>query len=86
MAYTTQSQPALPTGSLAIQWSLEMGRLQPRWAITRQPKSYRSTWLRRAGMAIVTEPATARAQGRKPTHPLWTSFAASLCWLTRLFS
>jgi len=86
MAYGKQSQHALFPGSLAIQWSLEMGHLQPRWAVTRQPKPYRVGWLGRPGNAIATEPAAAYALGRTQARKLWAGLLDQLCWFMQLFS
>jgi hypothetical protein len=65
MAYGKQSQRTPSPGSLAIQWSPEIGHPQPRWATTRQLKPSRAGWPWLAENATAAKPAAVYAQGRK---------------------
>jgi hypothetical protein len=86
MAYGKQSQRTPSPGSLTIQWSLEIGHLQPRWATTRQLKPLRAGWPWLAENANAAKLAAVYAQGRKRAGKLWMGLAGKPYWFMRLFS
>lgn len=85
MAHETHSERALSTG-LAIQWSLEEGYPQLRWAKTKQLKPYRPSWVRWVGNWEGATPRTAIY--RSARNGVWTfcfEFLSRVFCLSRLF-
>jgi len=84
VASIAHSEPTV--GSLAIRWSLEMGHLQPRWALTKHARPYRLTWLKRPNGLESRIPQTAAYRvATYGARSLYLQFVGKLCGLLRSF-
>jgi len=87
MTYGTHSQDPFPSRLLAIEWTMQKGHLQPRWAITEQPRPYRPGWLKWAGnLKGVATPTAVYSAAKDRVRCFYFEFLGKLCWPIKLFS